>query len=148
VSAPGCAGAGIHVGDGDDTPVDPGPPALVSHDVSCSIEDDRWTITAVSTGFSAGASTWWTDVGVYVERHDLAVLTSDPDGTEETFDTTFVIVSDWRDQGPASTAFVCAADPSIVFQLEALDGTWSDCFTYGPAPELFDNFAFVPPCGG
>jgi hypothetical protein len=134
--------------DGDDptTPLEVGPPTLVSHEVRCSIEEDTWTIEAVTTGFSAGASTWWTDDGVYVERHDLQVLTSAPDGSEETFDDTFGIVSDWRDQGPTSTAFVCASDPTIVFQLEALDGTWSDCFAYGPAPELFDALAFVPEC--
>ena len=133
-------------GGGSTTPLDVGPPEIVSHEVLCSIDDDVWTIEAVTTGFSAGASTWWTDDGVYVERHDLAVLTSEPDGREETFDDTLHIVSDWRDQGPTSTAFVCASDPSIVFQLEALDGTWSDCFSYGPAPELFDALTFVPAC--
>jgi hypothetical protein len=143
--AAGCSDDGPNGGDAT-TPPEVGPPAIVSHAVLCSVDDDQWTIEAVTTGFSAGASTWWTDDGVYVERHDLAVLTSAPDGSEETFDTTLAIVSDWRDQGPTSTAFVCASDPSIVFQLEALDGAWSDCVTHGPAPELFDALAFVPDC--
>lgn len=107
-------------------------PTIAAFAWTCDASANSRALDVTATSWTGGGSLFLTVDGGYVEDHPVRVVRSEPDGSAETLHLDLSIVGDWRDAASgASTAFLCADHPSLVFVLHDLAGDTSDCRTDG-----------------
>ncbi len=125
----------------------PADPVLVDFALSCSLADERWTLTATADAWTGGGTLSWSADLTRVEVHEVRSVSAAPDGDADALRLVLPIVGDWREASPgSSTAMRCRQNPSYVFVLRALDGEASDCATGGPDPDALAALPGVIAC--
>ena len=123
----GCVMPGPFGGHPSDPPIVDAP-ELVTIDLACKVDKDQWTLTAPADAWTGGGATLWSEDGEYVEQHDVPVVASKEDGSEDTLELDLTIVSDWREQSnDVSTVFTCGDHPNVAFTLLDTHGDAVSC---------------------
>lgn len=115
-----------------------GPTSITSVTWACSLEDEQWTLSVETLGWTANGLFSISDAGQRVEGHELRSLEADALGGWDRLELTLNQVADPRDVVLGSTsAFVCDEPElsSLSFRLVVFDPDTeqkADCRVWGP----------------
>jgi len=117
--------------------------------VSCSADQDEWTVQVDTVGWTAGGELVWTADGQYLEEHSIVSDEADSSGAWDLLLLELNVVADPRDQSrSSSTALLC--DPptretlrGLLVILDPETEAAIDCRTWG-APFGWEAAGYSP----
>lgn len=126
----------------------PATPDVVGVELTCDADLGLWRVVVDTDAWAGGAVLVWTVGGAYVERHDgFRSVRAAQDGSSDQLRADVAIVGDFRPAGNGRTAFPCAAEPSWLVAVVALDGvTLGGCQLGGPDPGPLLELPGAPAC--
>lgn len=106
-------------------------------EADCDADEDQWTVTVRTIGWTSGGLLSMSADGHTVEAHDLESAAAAPDGSWDSLKLELDIVGDPRDAEPGkSTAWLCDQDTleAMAWRVVVYDpstGEKADCAVWG-----------------
>lgn len=140
----GCGGSGL--GSAPVAGPELSPPTITSLALDCDTDGGRWLLSLQASSWTGGGDSFWTLDGDYIEQHAIDAIAYAEDGSGEDLELSMGIVTDWRQAGPAATAFTCPEPVDVLVVLYDLEDQQADCRLLGPEPARWEALEGVPAC--